>query len=245
MDETYKQTIERVKAKSASLNKEVRPESSKPVEKSKASGNGQALRTETLEGLQGLAKAMENLPKEKKVEDVLEKEEEVDDTYYYDETGFGSKRPNLYSNKRKKEIEARCKPIDIMTMITRQKAEQVIPIIPEKFVIKLRDITGKEDLFIKKHMAQEVYARDGLDVSKAYMNAKFGIMRLTFSLLSINDKDLSDIQIQNGKIDENSFWEKHEYISNFPIDILEELDWQLLCFMDRVKRVSLDDIKNF
>ncbi len=238
--ENYQEAVARVKAKSNEFIKDSKGEpDKKEVPKAKSTT---ALSSKTLDGLQGLAKAMEALPKEPETK--LEvPDEEQDDSYYYDESG--SKRPNLYSTKRKKDIESRCKPIDLMSMLTKQKAEQVVPIVPDKFVVKLRDITGKEDLFIKQQMAKEIYAKDGLDISKSYMNSKFGLMRLTFSLLSINDRDLSDIQISSGKVDETTFWEKHEYISNFPIDIIEDLDWQLICFMDRVKKITLADIKNF
>lgn len=214
--------------------------------------NTKKLREETAQGIEALAKAMEKNIEEKEkerdvVKDILGKlPDEVDDTYTYDEAGVP--RPNLYSNKRRKEIEGRCSEISLEDALINQRIEQTIPIIPDKFVIRLRDTSGKEDSFIKQQIAIETMKKD---ISSSFVAARMAHYRLTFSLLKVNSKQLPDVQVVGGVdkpielSDKKAFEEKMEFIMNYPDDILEELDWQFICFKDRIKKISMNDIVNF
>jgi hypothetical protein len=72
--------------------------------------------------------------------------EEYDDSYYYDEAGI--KRVQLYSNKRRRDLEKKLAPLEIAPIILHRRAEQVIP-ISSSLTIKVRETTGKEDVFMK------------------------------------------------------------------------------------------------
>jgi hypothetical protein len=180
--------------------------------------------------------------KEGKKESLIE---EFDDTYYYDEQ-TNTKRPNPYSQKRRREIETRCSKIDLSDMLLRQRVEQKIPIIPGKFEITVRDTTGIEDTFIKQQLAKEYY--DRTEVSASYATSKLARFRLAFCLLSINSKSLTDISIENEPATDaevKAFKEKLQFISKYPDDIIQDLDIQVVWFKDRVRLISMSDIQNF
>lgn len=173
------------------------------------------------------------------------KEEEFDDTYYYDEQ-TNSKRPNPYSNKRRKEIEKRCSKIDLVNTLLTQRVEQKIPVVPGKFELLVRDTTGIEDTFIKNQLAKEYYDRN--EVSSAYLTSKMARYRLTFGILSINGTPFTDISIDNEPATDaeiKAFKEKLKFISKYPDDILQELDTQYIWFKDRIKLISMADMQDF
>jgi hypothetical protein len=182
----------------------------------------------------------------KEVSDKEEKkEEEFDDTYYYDEQ-TNTKRPNPFSQKRRKEIETRCSKIDLSDMLLRQRVEQKIPIIPGKFEITVRDTTGIEDTFIKQQLAKEYY--DRTEISASYAASKLARFRLAFCLLAINNKQLTDICVENEPATEQeikAFKEKVQFVSKYPDDLIQDLDIQIVWFKDRIRLISMSDIQNF
>lgn len=210
------------------------------------------LSVETEEGLKKLMAAnqgkeqMLSLPEEDTEEEEKPKEEKIkDDTFYFDES-TNTERPNPYSVKRRREIEARCVPFDIGDILIKRRAEQKIPIIPGKFEILVRDTSGSEDTFIKNLLAKEYYERT--EVSSAYITSKMARYRLTIGLLSINATPLGDIRIKHEpatKEEEEAFKTKLEVISDYPLEIIADLDAQYMWFKDRVKLVSMGKIQNF
>ncbi len=183
--------------------------------------------------------------KEEEQEKAVEVEKEKDDTTYYDEV-TNTVRPNPYSVKRRREVEARSSKLDLTEILIKQRAEQKIVIIPGKFEILLRDTTGLEDTFIKNQLAKEYYNRD--EVSAAYITSKMARYRLTFSLLQINGKPLTDITIENEPASDKElkdFKEKLLFISKYPDDIIQELDIQFIWLKDRIKSISMGEIQNF
>lgn len=194
-----------------------------------------------------LMKIVMSTEEPKKEEEIKEekKEEEYDDSYYYDEQ-TNTKRPNPYSQKRRKEIEARCSKIDLSDMLLRQRVEQKVPIIQNKFEITLRDTTGIEDTFIKQQLAKEYY--DRTEISASYAASKLARFRLAFCLLAINGKQLTDISVENEPATEQevkAFKEKVQFVSRYPENIVQELDTQIVWFKDRVRLISMTDIQNF
>lgn len=187
------------------------------------------------------------LVKEEKVEEFnAAKIPDPDDTYYYD--SVGTKRPNLYSNKRRKELEKRLKPIDISDIILRRRVSQNIPIIPGRFEITLRDTSGKEDKFIKDLIAKFNMEKEQ-EITAASVHSRMTLYALTFSLIAINGTDLTDVSIKKDPPSQDeidAFNRKLDFISEYPDDFLEELNAQLVWFKDRIKRtISTEDITNF
>lgn len=131
-------------------------------------------------------------------------------------------------------------------MLLRQRVEQKIPIIPGKFEILVRDTTGIEDTFIKQRLASEYYERT--EISASYAASKLARFRLAFCLLSVNNKQLTDISIENEPATEQeikAFKEKVQFVSKYPDDLIQDLDIQIVWFKDRVRLISMADIQNF
>jgi len=169
--------------------------------------------------------------------------EEYDDSYYYDEAGI--KRVQLYSNKRRRDLAKKLAPLEIAPIIFHRRAEQVIP-ISSSLTIKVRETTGKEDVFMKDLIAKNTVKEE--QNSKASISARFSLYTITFMLLEINGQALQDVFIKSTPAKENEVTEfnsKLDYISEFPDDFLELLYMHCLWFKDRVRRVSIGDIETF
>lgn len=169
--------------------------------------------------------------------------EEIDDSYYYDDMGV--KRPNMYSNKRKKDLEKKLKPLDMSSVVLRRRAEQEIP-ISKHLTIKVRETSGKEDMFMKDQIARLNMNKE--EVSRASVHVRMGMYALTFMLLEVNGRELPDCAIKNTpptKEEIEAFNNKFDYISEYPDDILEVMHTHLQWFKDRVKMLSVGDIEVF
>ena len=240
---SYEDQLNALKAKVQEAKKENITPTSPRVSLSKLS-------VETEAGLKKLMEANQ-AKTEPEIEEPKDKEEEIkeekieDDTFYYDES-TNTKRPNPYSVKRRKEIESRCSPIDIGDVLIKRRVEQKIPIIPSRFEILVRDTSGAEDTYIKNLLSKEYYERT--EISSAYITSKMARYRLTIGLLEINGKALGDVKIKHEpatKEEEAAFKEKLEMISEYPLEIIADLDAQYMWFKDRVKLISMDVIQNF
>ena len=173
-------------------------------------------------------------------------EEKVpDDLYVYDES-TNSKKFNIFSIKRRKDIESRCQPLDISDILVKRRVEQKIPIVPGKFEILLRDTTAVEDTYIKNLLAKEYYERT--EISQAYIHSKMARYKLTLSLLEVNGVSLGDIKIKfepATEAEEREFKSKLEVVSSYPLEILQDIDLQNYYFKERIKALSMGKIQNF
>lgn len=242
---SYEDQLNALKAKVQDAKKEaVQPQQSPRVNLSKLS-------VETEAGLKKLLEANQNSTAQIKDEvetgedGGVEEKKVEDDTFYYDDS-TNSKRPNPYSTKRRQEIEARCSPIDIGDILIKRRVEQKIPIIPSKFEILVRDTSAAEDTYIKNLLSKEYYERT--EVSASYITSKMARYRLTIGLLEINGVSLTDVKIKHEpptKEEEDAFKKKLEMLSEYPLEIIADLDAQYMWFKDRVKLISMGKIQNF
>lgn len=197
-------------------------------------------------GVEDSIKKANKEKEEVKEEKDLSKLPEPDDSYYYD--SVGTKRPNIYSNKRRKEIEKRLKPISVEDIILRRRVSQLIPIIPGKFEIVLRDTTGKEDKFIKDLIAKFSMEKEQ-ETTTASVHARMALYYITFALQEINGTPLTNVSIKKDPPSEDEIKEfntKLDFISDYPDDFIEEINAQMIWFRDRVKRtITTEDITNF
>lgn len=175
-------------------------------------------------------------------------EEEEDDSYFYDEQGH--KIRNIHNNrKRRKAIESRCSEMDILELIASGSIEQTVPIVPKQsdgkeFIVTYRSLSGRDNLLIQTIMAKNTSSADRLSVW--YAIHKISMLRLAASIMKINGRSLPDIKGPDGKPDEQLLLSKFELISNYPIDILMDLDVNYTWFTERVKSLSVvDNITNF
>ncbi len=169
--------------------------------------------------------------------------EEVDDTYFYDDMGV--KRPNLYSNKRKRALEKSLPPIEMGPIIFKRRAEQEIP-ISKHLTIKVRETSGKEDIFMKDLISKLNMNKE--EPSRASVHTRMGQYAITLMLLEINGTSLPDCAIKNNPPTETelkSFNEKFDFISEYPDDLLEVIHTHLQWFKDRVKMLAVGDIELF
>jgi hypothetical protein len=206
-----------------------------------------------MELTEAIQKNVEKTAEEKKEEaekltSIVEAIPEMDDSYTYDEVGV--KRPNLYSSKRRKEIEDRCSKISLEDLIVTRRIVQTIPIIPDTLVIKLRTLSTKEEAYIRQQIAFET---NKTRQSSSYLALRLAQYRMTFSLLQINTKEYPDVTIKGGSrfdspftvSDDKAFESKLEMIMDMPDDLLEELDLQFIYLKDRVKGLSMGKILDF
>jgi hypothetical protein len=197
------------------------------------------LSNESITGIQKLAEEAEKAKK------AAENPEEDDDDYFYD--SYGTKIRNIHLNKKRRAaIESRCSDISISDLLSSpdQTIEQLVPIVPGKFEVVFRSISGKEDLLIKAIMAKEERAKSQVSVS--YVLAKMGLLNLTCSLIKINDRVFPGIKGADGKPSEELLLSKFDSITNYPVDILADLGANQYWFSERVKQLSsVDNILNF
>lgn len=243
---SYEDQLNALKSKIQTTKQETSPEAPKKIGMSKLS-------IDTEEGLKKLLQANLNAPQEKapdkeeeeETEEKEEKERIPNDLFYLDES-TNTKRPNPFSVKRRKEIEARLAPIDIADILIKRRVEQKVPIIPGKFEVLFREISASEDTYIKNLLSKEYYERT--EVSQAYIISKMSRYQLTISLLEINGKSLGDVKIKHEPAtteEEKAFKEKLDMISDYPFEILADLHTHYLWFKDRIKLISMGQIQNF
>jgi hypothetical protein len=198
-----------------------------------------------------LAEEKEEVKSEDSAKDTAEAVDEAlqekipDDLYIYDES-TNSKKFNIFSIKRRKEIESRCSELDIGDILIKRRVEQKIPIIPNKFEILLRDTSAVEDTYIKNLLAKEYYERT--EISQAYIQSKMARYKLTLSLLEINGVSLGDIKIKTEpatEAEEKEFKSKLEVISSYPVEIIQDIDLQNYYFKERIKSLTMGKIQNF
>jgi len=168
---------------------------------------------------------------------------EENDDYIYDD--YNNRFRNLHLNrKRRKAIEDRCAEMSITDLLVNGYVEQSVPIVPDKFVVTFRSISGKEDLLVKSLMAKEVTSAN--QMSASYMLGKLSMLNLSCSIMKINGRSLVDIKGADGKPDEKLLQQKFEQIAGYPIDILADLSANYSWFTERVKSLSVaDNIINF
>ncbi len=192
------------------------------------------------ESIAGINKLAEDAEKIKELE-----AEELNDDYFYD--NYGTKIRNIHLNKkRRKAIEERCSEMSISDLLSNpdQTLEQIVPIVPGKFEVVYKSISGKEDLLIKAILSRENQNKNHLSAS--YVLGKMGLLNVTCSIVRINDRRFQDIKDSNGKPSEELLLSKFETISNYPVDILADLSANYFWFTERVKQLtSVDNILNF
>ena len=214
------------------------------------------LSAETIEGLKALAELQakaqqiqeKNMDKEKAEEQPKEKDEKsAEDRLRKDfqemRELLGEQQWNfLTSPARRKQIEGRCKPMDITDIILHGEVRQDVPVRTgdKPLVFTFRSVTAEEDLAVKRMM----YGETGGD---RYLLDKYAIMNLTLALVAINGELLPSHLTDDGKFDEKRFESKYKKILKFPIQLIAELSIQYQWFDERVRELflgSTDALKN-
>lgn len=136
----------------------------------------------------------------------------------------------LNNPARRKEIEARCQPMDITDIILHGEVRQEVPIRtgPKPLVVVYRSVSADEDLAVKRMM----FGETGGD---RYLIDKFSIMQLTLGIVSINGESLPTHLTEERKFDEKNFNNKYQKLLRFPIQFIADLGVQYQWFDERVR----------
>jgi hypothetical protein len=138
---------------------------------------------------------------------------------------------NVHNNPtRRKEIEARLKPLDIVDIIQYGEIRQEIEVVPGKLRITLRSVTGEEDLAVKRMM----FTESGGD---RYMIDKFSLMNMACGVISINNFELPGHLNDKKKFDESLFLKKFDTLMRFPAQFLADIGVQYMWFDERVRQL--------
>lgn len=210
----------------------------------KAESSDAAVEKEAASTSAGAAGRLGNAPKEGPETKVqLTEEERKQVLKEMDEFDFSAFRERMMkdiinNDDQRKIIEARCKPMDVTDILVQGFITQRVPVIPDKFEIEFQSMRGDEDLAIKRLIMVE---NKGLEVTERYLLDKFSIMGVTIGLRSINSTVLPSHLDDNGKFNEDRFWEKFEKVVRLPFHMLASLGVNYYWFDVRVRKLFVAD----
>ena len=195
-------------------------------------GGSPVIRQETAAQLKAfaVATAKEGAVDEKKIEEEAKKE--LEEEYAEFDLGPRNEAQLILSNqKRRKEIEARCEPMPIEDLILRGEVRQIIPVIPDKFVIELRSTLPEESLFVKRRIAE------GKAVSDQHTLERYGLLQLCCSLVQINGEKFPNHLDENQSPDEALFNKKYAKMMKLSGYVINDLMVNLAWFDIRVRKL--------
>lgn len=141
----------------------------------------------------------------------------------------------LNNERRKKTIEGRCKPMNIVDLITQNEVIQVVPIVPGKFEPAYRSVSAAEDLEVKR-MLYSIRR----ELPKYQMDA-YSVMSLTLAIHAINGHPLPSHLDSNGDFDETLFRKKFTLVKKYPLQMIADLGVNYIWFDLRVKKLFTED----
>ena len=212
---------------------------------------GQLLRPETVQDLEKLsdlqktAEQVQQSEAQKEEAQAVEVERQITDDAAKQAAELGSLMSegdwNLLNNPtRRKEIEARLKPLKLEDILIYGEVRQEVPVVPDKCVFFFRSSSGAEDLAVKRMM----FGEQGGD---RYMLDKFSLMNLTLGTVSINGMQLPSHLDDKKRFDEKLFMKKFDMLMRFPIQMLADMGVQYMWFDYRVRQLftkSTEVLKN-
>jgi hypothetical protein len=204
------------------------------------------LRPETVQQLEDAIKAGKAQEDTKTLSDA-KKEDEKRINDLFEQFDFNDSRNQvekiLDNKKRRDQIEARCRPMDLEDLLMKDEVQQTVPIVPEKFEVKFRSITPIESLYLKTLMAKELIQTD------QYLAEKYNLLLIACSILAINGVPFPDHRRfkQDGsfEIDDKLFQEKLGYVMRKSGYVIADIGVNYMWFDIRVRRLlNPDDLKN-
>jgi len=148
----------------------------------------------------------------------------------------------LMNDNRKKVIESRLEDMSLDDMIMKREIQQVIPIVPDRFVLTLRTFNQRELLWILSYL----YEFPGSPVHNEQLLNTF---KLVLSVVAINGKLLPDHRKNVGEmkedVDRDQFTKKMFHIASFPVQMVADIGVQCNWFNDRInKLLTYENVKN-
>lgn len=148
----------------------------------------------------------------------------------------------LNNDEQKSIIEERLKPMDLSDLIVQGFITQEVVIIPSKFWVVFRSVSGSDDLRVKRFLMEEAKV---LQIDDRYHLDKFAFMMLTLAVESVNGNPMPGYRDGEGNFDEKLFWRKYEYVSRLNIHMIASLAINNFWFDVRVRRMFVaEKVKN-
>lgn len=144
----------------------------------------------------------------------------------------------INNEDQRKIIEGRCRPMDVTDIIVQGFITQTVPVVPDKFELEFQSMRGDEDLAIKRLIMLE---NKGLEVTERYLLDKFSIMGVTVGLRRINSTTLPSHLDDNGKFNDDRFWEKFDFVARLPFHMLGSIGVNYYWFDIRVRKLFVAD----
>lgn len=146
----------------------------------------------------------------------------------------------LMTPEQRDLIEQRLEPIDLGQMFTEQEFRQVVPIIPEQFVIEYRSISGAEDEELKLMLSGEPE-----NVSPRYLSDKYASLSLICSVRKVNSKELPVHYTPQKGWDKDKFAERGMLIMAMPAPAVWSMMVHASWFDRRCKELfKVSEVKN-
>lgn len=174
-------------------------------------------------------------------EDAKKTLQDMDDLDFYNFTQ-AMMRDLINNEEQRKLIEKRLDPIDITDLIVMDTFEQKVSVVPGKFEPVFETIAGRNDLAMKKLIAEE--ARN-LDVNERYLLDKFAMMQLAAGVKAIGSLQMPEYRDSDGVLVSELFWKRFNKITNLPTPVLASLGANYFWFDVRCRRAcTATAIKN-
>jgi hypothetical protein len=213
-------------------------------------GQPGSLSEETKGGLDAIARFQEKAEltqqqeTEAKTEDQIKaSDEELSKKFMKDNLGienpeeffakYNEEMDQLQDPALKKAIEDRCIPLDLVQLLEEGEARQDVPIVPGKFIVTFRTISGEEDLEIKRLLF-------GVQSSDQYAYDLLSMYQLTAGLFSINNRKIPTHLNDDRGFDKEKFNSKFRLLRKYPMAMLASMSVNFGWFDRRTRALFVD-----
>jgi len=151
---------------------------------------------------------------------------------------FQKNRSVFDTPELKKATAERCAKLTIDQLVDDGESRQLVPIVRDKLIAEFRTISGAENLGLQRKM---VGTRGDL-----YIQTLFSLYQLTCALVSYNGKPLLEHRDADGKLNEEAFEKKFDYVQRLPVSVLASLSVNNVWFVQRTEALLIDlgELKN-
>lgn len=170
----------------------------------------------------------------KTVEDIISRTDDFDLAALRD----AQMHDTLNNEEQRKIIEARLTPIDFEDLIMTGRVSQKVPIVPKIFEPTFESTSAGEDLAVKRLVMVE---SRGVEVSDRYLLDKFSVMSVVLAVTRINNNPLPSHRDEDGKFNEDKFWEKYQWLAKYPTHMIASLGVHAFWFEMRVRKLFKAD----
>ncbi len=164
------------------------------------------------------------------------------DSFDYDAMRQRMEQDILNNPDQKNIIEERLEPISLDELLAYDRVSQVVPVIPEKLVLKYLSMTSGDDSNVKRLISEKV---QGVGNPGRYYLDKFSLMTLTAGITQINQTVVPSHLNDKGVWDDEKFWFKFEWVLKRPLHLIAVIGTNHSWFELRVRKMFIaEKVKN-